>query len=1183
MKILLLILLLPLISFGQETIDEQVRYELLAKQYLLDHLDKYALSETAVHTAVVSDFYTNVNNGWKQLYLNQTHNSIKIHNALISMTLTEAGEIKHCVSKFIPQMSEQQASTLASLDATTALKKVEEKLGFQSPAKYHHSKSTQELKFSSEYALGDISARAKYFPQVNGAIKLSWEFYFQEKNSADSWLIFVDASDGTILSQKNMTVYCQNKNLSHSCTRDHHLTHSLNSDNSQVSTGTTAQYRALALPTENPLEGSFELICDPAYLPASPLGWHDVDGLPGADHTITRGNNVWAYEDSSGANNSIDNEPDGGTELRFDFPFDSEGSVFQNAEADVTNLFYVCNRMHDLLYQLGFDSQSGAYQLNNYGAAGVAGDFVIAETLDGLDNNNANFSLGPDGISGRMQMYRWLISRALRIVSPADLAGDLISSQAEWTNTPDYDTLNIQAEFAVGIDANPNDILATEGCGPLITDVTGKIALIRRGTCEFGQKALNAQNAGAVAAIICNVPGVDGSGEEVIDMSEGNIGGLITIPVLSIGHSACNEIIMALEEQTVIGELKVVDNGPAELSGGFDNTIITHEYAHGLSTRLIGGPANFACLTSDEQMGEGISDFFALAATARMGDKGSDMRGIANYVVGQEAVDRGFRRFPYSTDMAICPLTLDDIKGTSLSTDPANGIHEVGEVWAAVLWDLYWAFSDTYGWTDDWTDVTKGNVQAMRLIIDGMKMSPCNPTFEEMRDAILAADDNNNLCLIWEVFARRGMGHLMESNTTEDRDDNLANFDPLPSCIQTLKISHTLPSLITPGDALSAFITVTNHNTFTAENVSVTEILPAGLELVTNSLSLAHSIIGDTLFISLGDMLSQEERRIEFQLTSDPNLRSITRFYNSTDTNEEQAQWFVPASNPIAPNPWQATEIAAQSLPYAWFSNEVDARSDQQLIYEGLELSGNRPVIRYWHKIDCTPVENGGFVEFSSDGGLTWSQVEDRFVLGAYNNPITFPNVSIANLRGYSGRQDAFEPAYLDFSDFRDRTIDLRFRFATYDFRPFFSENFSEEDGWYVDDLEIMDLKTYSLNAYVSADNADTIYAVEQLIIIDSDQLVDDTSTEDEKSFSFNFKLSPNPTSGLVHIQVDSGINDTLSAAVYSTQGRLVRQIDNLGIGSGGYKIDLTGLASGMYILQFQYGNKKGSAKVILL
>ena len=57
--------------------------------------------------------------------------------------------------------------------------------------------------------------------------------------------------------------------------------------------------------------------------------------------------------------------------------------------------------------------------------------------------------------------------------------------------------------------------------------------MIDRGICQFGKKALNAQNAGAVAALICNVPGVNGGdGEEGVSMSGGLDGLDVTIPAI---------------------------------------------------------------------------------------------------------------------------------------------------------------------------------------------------------------------------------------------------------------------------------------------------------------------------------------------------------------------------------------------------------------------------------------------------------------------------------------------------------------------------------------------------------------------------------------------------------------------------------------------------------------------------
>lgn len=52
---------------------------------------------------------------------------------------------------------------------------------------------------------------------------------------------------------------------------------------------------------------------------------------------------------------------------------------------------------------------------------------------------------------------------------------------------------------------------------------------------------------------------------------------------------------------------------------------------------------------------------------------------------------------------------------------------------------------------------TTGRHLAMKLVLDAMKLQPCNPTFLNARDAILDADraltDGENLCPLWTGFA----------------------------------------------------------------------------------------------------------------------------------------------------------------------------------------------------------------------------------------------------------------------------------------------------------------------------------------------------------------------------------------------------------------------------------------------
>ena len=76
--------------------------------------------------------------------------------------------------------------------------------------------------------------------------------------------------------------------------------------------------------------------------------------------------------------------------------------------------------------------------------------------------------------------------------------------------------------------------------------------------------------------------------------------------------------------------------------------------------------------------------------------------------------------------------------------------------------NVTWDFSDTYGWDPDLNNGTGGNNMAIQLVMDGLKLGPCNPGFIDGRDAILEADRINNgginQCLIWNTFARRGLG-----------------------------------------------------------------------------------------------------------------------------------------------------------------------------------------------------------------------------------------------------------------------------------------------------------------------------------------------------------------------------------------------------------------------------------------
>src|SRR5690606_8583795 len=115
----------------------------------------------------------------------------------------------------------------------------------------------------------------------------------------------------------------------------------------------------------------------------------------GAEHTITRGNNVYAGEDWND-NDIIGYSPDGGSLLQFDFPFSQQQDPADYVDAAITNLFYTCNALHDIWHHYGFDEESGNFQELNYTGTGQGEDAVIAQAQDGGGTNNANFATPPD-------------------------------------------------------------------------------------------------------------------------------------------------------------------------------------------------------------------------------------------------------------------------------------------------------------------------------------------------------------------------------------------------------------------------------------------------------------------------------------------------------------------------------------------------------------------------------------------------------------------------------------------------------------------------------------------------------------------------------------------------------------------------------------------------------------------
>jgi alpha-D-ribose 1-methylphosphonate 5-triphosphate synthase subunit PhnG len=455
---------------------------------------------------------------------------------------------------------------------------------------------------------------------------------------------------------------------------------------------------------EDPLKDAQTIVSGPGNGNVqSPAGWLGA----GAQSTFQiSGNNVNTYLDTV-----VNNHPDkGGTPVTSgDFVAAADLAAAPttdgNKAVSVQNLFYLNNLIHDTLYRHGFTEVAGNFQVNNFGKGGRAGDAVQAEAQDGSGTDNANFATPPDGRSPRMQMFLWTgagETHEVVVNSPISARYNAVPAAfgAQLTKT------GITGNVVVAEPAN--------GCAPITSAVAGRIAVIDRGGCEFGLKAINAQKAKAVGVIVAN-----NSPDAPVVMGPGADGSKVKIPAVMISQNDGAALKAIASPNVTMRELAVL---PIQIDSSLDSDVVYHEYGHGLSWRMIGGMSGPLA----GAIGEGNSDGIAMLVN------GDDVMGEYS-----GSFPGGIRRAPY----AGYPLTYKNVTG--------GEVHNDGEIYAAVIWRLIELFDNR-------------RAELFRYVVDGMNFTPSTPAYEDLRDGILASVANGptptDCNLVWQAFAQFGIG-----------------------------------------------------------------------------------------------------------------------------------------------------------------------------------------------------------------------------------------------------------------------------------------------------------------------------------------------------------------------------------------------------------------------------------------
>lgn len=176
-----------------------------------------------------------------------------------------------------------------------------------------------------------------------------------------------------------------------------------------------------------------------------------------------------------------------------------------------------------------------------------------ANNNDDCDDSNPNVNPNVPGSCEEPPCFE----PAVRVTAPQGQAGLLAYTSAEdsgWGAT--VGASDIAAPAVLVNDGSGSPDL---GCGALINgaQISGNIAVAFRGSCQFSEKAFNAQNAGAAALVIIN-----NTGGAPTAMAAGNFAGQINIPVVMISQAAGQALLADLNSGNVV---MFIGNDCAEL------------------------------------------------------------------------------------------------------------------------------------------------------------------------------------------------------------------------------------------------------------------------------------------------------------------------------------------------------------------------------------------------------------------------------------------------------------------------------------------------------------------------------------------------------------------------------------------------------------------------------------------
>jgi hypothetical protein len=518
--------------------------------------------------------------------------------------------------------------------------------------------------------------------------------------------------------------------------------------------------------------------------------------------------------------------------------------------------------------------------------------------------------------------------------------------------------------------------------------------------------------------------------------------------------------------------------------GDLDAEIIVHELTHGLFGRLHNGTGG----TQAGQMNEGNSDFFAHTLLSLDTDP---INGI--YVTGGYTTLNlraaaptgnyyyGIRRFPKavlaftggSLNRPHNPLTYADIDPAQMNltdgafspafTGSATAVHDGGEIWSSMLWEVRAKMVARLG-------NIAGSKKVLQTVMNGMKVAASNPTMLQERNAIVAAvqagGTGADLSDVWAGFALRGLGYSA-TNTTGNTVVQAFNTPTLTQT-GTLTLSDVPgdnDGYAEPGETITLNVPLTNFADTPATGVTVQIV--GGNPTNYGTINSGATVSQPVTYTIPGNAGCGTEITLTVNVNSNFGAFSFPYLVIIGVPTPTFTENFDSATAPAFPAGWTAAPVQSginfvttvtnpDTAPNSAFAlNPTTVGGGTNLTSPSTAITATAATVSFRNRYDTEAGWDGGALEISINGGAFADIITagGRFVQNGYTGGLgAGANNPLANRSAWSGNSNGYVTSIVRLpAAAAGQNIQLRWRFGADDN----TAGTGTPSGWNVDTVKV--------------------------------------------------------------------------------------------------------------------------------